>query len=95
MDTAKRELFEEAGAIDFGLSPLCDYSVHGLFNGKDITGNGQAYFAEVHKLGNLPPESEMRQICLRDTLPENLTYPELIRNLFRAAEKQLENDEVP
>jgi len=91
-DTAKREHFEEAGAIDFDPAPLCDYSVRGQFNGKDISGNGRAYLAEVRKLGNLPPESEMQQICLLDTLPENLTYPELIRNLFRAAEKHLESE---
>ena len=27
IDTAKRELFEETGAIDFDISPICIYSV--------------------------------------------------------------------
>ena len=36
LDTAKRELIEETGAIDFNLNPICVYSVTGEnnFNGE-------------------------------------------------------------
>jgi len=72
---ARRELYEESGAIDFDLTPLCDYRVEGEFNGRDITGNGQVFYADVRTMGNLPPHSEMAQVAFFDTLPDHLTYP--------------------
>ena len=90
LETAKRELFEEAGAVDFDIEPLCDYSCTGYFNGKDISGNGQVFLATVHTLGDIPVDSEMEKICLMDSLPDELTYP-IIRDFFPlAAAKQKE-----
>ena len=85
LEAAKRELFEEAGAIDYEIMPLCDYWVGGTFNGIDITGNSQVYFANVHSLGNLPRNSEMERICLFDSLPDNLTYPEVTEAFYPLA----------
>jgi len=85
LEAAKRELFEEAGAVDFDIEPLCDYSVSGTFNGRDITGNGQAYFAVVHSLSDIPAESVMERVCLFDSLPDELTYPTVMRDLFPIA----------
>ncbi|MCL2827108.1 MAG: NUDIX domain-containing protein [Oscillospiraceae bacterium] len=84
LETAKRELFEEAVAIDFDIEPLCDYSFSGTFNGTDISGNGQVYFAVVHTLSDMPTQSEMEKICLFDSLPDKLTYP-VLRELFPIA----------
>ena len=75
LEAAKRELFEETGALDFHLEPLCDYSIDGVLNGFYYQGNGQVYFAVVHKLGPIPSGSEMAKIGLFETLPEHLTYP--------------------
>ena len=44
-EAARRELFEESGAIDYALRPLCDY-----WAGDEKTGegaNGQVFAAEV------------------------------------------------
>lgn len=69
-DAAKRELFEETGAVQFLLSPVCDYSVT-----KDgQIGHGRLYAAEVETLGPLP-ESEIAETRLFAELPDNLTYP--------------------
>ena len=84
LDAAKRELFEEAGAIDFDIEPLCDYSVSGYFNGRDISGNSQVFFAVVRTLADLPEDSEMERICLLDSLPDELTYP-IISDFFPLA----------
>ena len=84
LEAAKRELFEEAGATDFDIEPLCDYSVSGYFNGADISGNSQVFFATVHTLSDIPDYSEMEKICLLDSLPDELTYP-IIRDFFPLA----------
>ena len=75
LETAKRELYEESGAVDFDIEPLFDYLVTGEFNGANIDGNGQVYFATVHTLGELPSGSEMEKIDFFDSLPNDLTYP--------------------
>ena len=40
IDTAKRELYEETGAIEFSIKPVCVYSVTSLnnFNGQETYG---------------------------------------------------------
>ena len=78
LETAKRELYEETGAVDFDIEPLCDYYINMEISGIHYKGNGQVYFAVVHTLNDLPQYSEMEKIELFDTLPEKLTYPNLI-----------------
>lgn len=68
-DTAKRELFEETGATEFNLMPICVYSVK-----TDGESFGMLYYAEVERLGRLP-DSEIERIELVQTMPEMLTYP--------------------
>jgi 8-oxo-dGTP diphosphatase len=58
-DAAKRELYEETGAVDFALSPICIYSM--MDDGK--TRYGRLFYAEIHTLGELP-ESEIAEIVL-------------------------------
>lgn len=71
-DTAKRELFEETGAKTFDIKPICEYSV----TTDNKASYGRLYYAEVEELGDLP-DLEIERIELFDTLPENLTYPEI------------------
>lgn len=84
IEAAKRELFEETGAISFDIEPLCDYWIRGVVNGVKLEANGQVYLANVHILGELP-ESEMEKICLLASLPDELTYPEDAYELFAIA----------
>ena len=76
LEAAKRELFEESGAVSFDIWPICDYHTCGEFNGMEIDGKGQLYFANVHSLRELSPDSEMEMIDFFEELPNNLTYPE-------------------
>lgn len=78
LDSAKRELQEETGAAEFDLSPIC---VYGVTNGGETT-YGLLCFAEVKTLGKLSSESEIAEIRLFDTPPENLTYPMIQPFLF-------------
>jgi 8-oxo-dGTP diphosphatase len=85
IETAKRELFEESGAVDFDIEPLCDYWISGKLNGVEITGNGQIFLANVRTLTDIPGYSEMEKIQLFDTPPPNLTYPDYSREIFPLA----------
>lgn len=73
-DTARRELYEETGAVQFIIKPVCVYSV--VQDGGDGRTEtfGKLYFAEVTEFeGQL--HSEMEQVILTDELVENWTYP--------------------
>lgn len=76
--TAKRELYEETGAIDYVLKPICIYSVLGK-NGAiehKIETFGMLYYADILKFGELP-SYEIEKIELFDELPDSWTYPEI------------------
>jgi 8-oxo-dGTP diphosphatase len=76
-EAAKRELYEESGAIDFDIEALCDYSV----TREEGTTFGRLFLSGVRELGSLP-ELEIGEVRLFDGLPEALTYPFIIRELF-------------
>ena len=76
LETAKRELQEETGAIQFNIKPICVYSVTGK---NSVNENGEETFgllcfAEIREFsGQL--DSEMEKVVLMDELPQNWTYP--------------------
>lgn len=81
-DAAKRELWEESGAVDFTLEPLCMYWAEDRVGGKAQTGAwGAIFFADIKDLGPMP-ESEMAEVEEFDTLPENVTYPYITPHLY-------------
>ncbi len=84
--TAKRELIEETGAAEFKLAPLTAYCVE-----KDGEKTyGMLFFAEITKLGNLYADSEIGEIALLDSIPDNLTYPMIQPFLYEYARKNME-----
>ncbi len=70
---ARRELYEETGALEACLTPVCDYCTGGAA--------GMVFVAEVKKTGPLP-ESEMAEVRQFDGLPESLTYPQITSVLY-------------
>lgn len=69
---AKRELYEETGALDFNLERVCGYSVT-----RNVDRSfGILYRAYIDELGEIP-ESEIGEVGFFDRLPENLTYPQI------------------
>lgn len=86
-DTAKRELYEETGAIDFDIKPICVYSVikEGNFDGQESF--GMLYYAEIKSFEE-ELHSEIEKIVITDKLPEHWTYPDIQPRLIEEAEKR-------
>jgi 8-oxo-dGTP diphosphatase len=80
---AVRELMEETGAVDFKIECVATYSV--LKDGE--IGFGRLYLAEISNLGPVPDTSEIAELKMMDSLPDNLTHPDIQPYLF---EKVLE-----
>ncbi len=78
-DTAARELAEETGSTDFRLFPVSAYSV----TEDQGRGAGMLYFALVARMGDIPDTQEVESVIYGDCLPENLSFPEIQKELFR------------
>lgn len=83
-DTADRELREETGATEFNLWPVCAFRIPQYDDlGERIdTVASLLCYAEISCLGPLASDIEIAEVILADSLPENLTYPEIQPRLF-------------
>lgn len=77
LEAAKRELYEETGAVKYDITPAFDYSVHR----PNVYANGQVFLAQVHELGEMP-DFEMAEVKLFDTIPDNMRFPQILPVLF-------------
>lgn len=74
LDTARRELYEETGALEFDISPICVYSVTAPDNFDGVESFGMLYFADITKFEN-ELHSEIEKIILTEDMPTEWTYP--------------------
>ena len=89
LETARRELREETGAIDFSLRPVCIYSVKGknsINKHDDDISYGMLYVSEVFSFGEI--NSEIERIVISEDLPDNWTYPEIQPKLMAEAARR-------
>lgn len=86
-ETAKRELYEETGATEYRISPLCVYSVTAPdnFNGEETF--GMLYFAEIYAFEK-ELHSEIEKIVITDQLPDRWTYPLIQPRFFEEAARR-------
>ena len=87
-DTAKRELYEETGALEYSLKPVCVYSVVS----SDVETFGMLYFAEISQFED-ELHSEIEKVELFEYLPEKWTYP-LIQPLLVKEVQRRGYDEI-
>ena len=81
LDAARRELYEESGAVDFDIRPVFDY-----WAGDENGGaSGQVFAAEIYKMGPMP-DSEMAEVRAFDEIPPNVTYPAITPEIFASLE---------
>lgn len=87
LETAKRELYEETGAIEYDLKPICVYSVTSPdnFNGEETF--GMLYLAEISAF---EPElhSEIEKILITEDVVKNWTYPLIQPKLIEEAARR-------
>ena len=87
LETARRELYEETGALEYSLTQVCVYSVTapGNFDGKETF--GMLFYADVQRFEK-ELHSEIEKIILSDALPENWTYPLIQPKLMAEAQRR-------
>jgi 8-oxo-dGTP diphosphatase len=87
LETAKRELYEETGAVKYSIKPICVYSVTAPeeFDGAETYGG--LFFADVEEFED-ELHSEIERISFFDSLPEKLTYPLIQPKLVEEAKRR-------
>ena len=92
---ARRELWEESGAGEFTLSPVCMYWASDRVPQPEqdperkCSAYGAVFFADITALGALP-ESEMAETRAFPGLPENVTYPAITPRLYERLRERFE-----
>lgn len=84
MEAAKRELYEETGAVSFDIKPVFDYWACDENSGA----NGMVFYADIKEIGDMP-DYEMEKAKCFESLPENLTYIDITPRLFKYLENNL------
>ncbi len=87
IDTAKRELYEETGAIKFEIKPVCVYSVTAPDNFDGEETFGMLFFADIESF-ETELHSEIEEIELLDELPKRWTYPDIQPHLINEAKRR-------
>lgn len=74
LDTARRELYEETGAVEYDITPLTVYGVEHPDTGEETY--GLLCFARIRSFGELP-DMEMEKTALFSEMPSKWTYPQI------------------
>lgn len=88
-DTAKRELREETGAIDFDIKPVCVYSVKGKTRvNEDVNEEtfGMLFAADVFSFEEI--HSEIEKIIICENMVDDWTYPLIQPKLIEEAKER-------
>lgn len=89
IETAKRELWEETGAVDFEMRPVCVYSVKGKTRVNENISDesfGMLLVADIYSFEEICSEIEKIIIC--DELVKDWTYPLIQPKLIEEAMKR-------
>ena len=85
-ETARRELREETGAVEFDIKPVCVYSVKGKTRANENLNDetfGMLFIAEIFSFEEI--HSEIEKIIICDELVGNWTYPLIQPKLLEEA----------
>ena len=87
LDTARRELYEETGALDYDIMPICAYSVIHTDHPQAEESFGMLYYANIR---TFEPElhSEIERVMITEQLVDNWTYPLIQPKLIEEAERR-------
>lgn len=90
LETARRELYEETGAVRYALVPVCAYCVvqtgpDDCETSEDIW--GMLYYAEITEFEQ-ELHNEIEKIEFFESPPAALTYPQIQPHLLREAQRR-------
>ena len=96
LQNARRELFEETGALDYDIHPLGVYGVDHRMPGPDgrevrerISWGG-LYSAEIRLFGDVPTEFEIAERRLFDRFPlDNARFPHIMPGMMEWLEENM------
>lgn len=86
-DTAKRELYEETGALEFDIKPICVYSVTTSSNFDVKETFGMLYLADIKQFEE-ELHNEIEKIVITTSLPNDWTYPKIQPKLIEEAKRR-------
>ena len=87
IETARRELYEETGALEYSLTPVCVYSVTAPDNFDGQETFGMLYFADIRRFEE-ELHSEIEKIVLTDELIDSWTYPLIQPKMIEEAKRR-------
>ena len=87
LSAAKRELYEETGAVDFSIEPVCVYSVIAPWNFDGQETFGMLYYADIRRFDE-ELHSEIEKIILTDELTDSWTYPLIQPKMIEEAKRR-------
>jgi 8-oxo-dGTP diphosphatase len=83
-EAAKRELWEETGATEYSLVPICDFSIS--HNGRNSY--NRLFYSEIKAKEELP-DFEIEELRESNDVPDNLTHGSIQPRLIERAMNQL------
>lgn len=90
--TAERELYEETGATDYDIEPLCVYCVCDEGECSDAS-YGMLCFAQV-KAFEKELHSEIEKIVVTQSPPQNWTYPDIQPFILNEAQRRIADEKI-
>lgn len=90
LTTARRELKEETGAINFTIKPICIYSVKGKVRTDETVDEetfGMLFVAEIYSFEE-ELHSEIEKVLITDHLADHWTYPLIQPKLLEEAQNR-------
>lgn len=87
LDTAKRELYEETGALEYSIEPVCVYSVTKTDDFGANESFGMVYFANILSF-ETELHNEIERILITEQLVESWTYPLIQPKLIEEAKRR-------
>lgn len=94
-ENARRELFEETGALDFDIYPL---GLYGVDHRQSLDGNdvreriswGGLYGAEIRSFGTIPEDFEIAERAYFDSFPlDNARFPDIMPGMMAWLEENM------
>ena len=81
-------MYEETGALEYDIEPVCVYSVTSPDNlNYGDESFGMLFFADI-KFFETELHSEIEKIVIMDELPKRLTYPDIYPHLINEAKRR-------